>query len=167
MFFSDFPGKSLKKIAIWGAFFYFLSLWKLFLLCFSPCGSFFYHVGFFPPFFSMWGAFFRLAPSTKNSAGAHVWMTEYKLCHTDEQWSKLSHRIDTTINLLRKAFTLYPSQLSILKNKWNDLKNLKSVIPAEFHTFYDGLPKKKQCFFLYIRIIKNDSSTVELFCTIV
>ena len=42
---------------------------------------------------------------------------EDKLHHTDEEWSKLPHRIDTTINLLQKAPTLYSSQLLILKSK--------------------------------------------------
>ena len=67
---------------------------------------------------------------------------EYKLHHADEQWSKLPHCIDTTIHLLQKTPTLYSSQISILKSKWDNLQNLKSVISAEFHTFYDSLSKK-------------------------
>ena len=79
---------------------------------------------------------------------------EYKLRHTDEEWSKLSHYIDTTIIFLRMAPTLYSSQLPILKSKWDDHQNQKSVFPAEFHTFYDST-KKVMFFCCCIRMIKT------------
>ena len=36
----------------------------------------------------------------------------------------------------------YEAQLPITTSKWNNLQSLKSVIPTEFHAFYDNLPKK-------------------------
>ena len=65
----------------------------------------------------------------------------YRLEHTDKDWKLMPQRrkdVDINVNLKRQ----YEAQLQITTSKWNDLQSLKSVIPSDFHAFYDNLPKK-------------------------
>ena len=65
----------------------------------------------------------------------------YKLEHTADKWTPLPQRlkeVDLTITL--QKLNTYP--LPITQNKWKELQALKAVIPSDFHSFYDQLPKK-------------------------
>ena len=65
----------------------------------------------------------------------------YRLEHTDRDWKLMPQRhkdVDVNVNLKRQ----YEAQLPITTSKWNNLQSLKSVIPTEFHAFYDNLPNK-------------------------
>ena len=53
------------------------------------------------------------------------------------------HRIDPTIHLVQLPVRLYSSLLPILKSKWDDLQNLKYVMPTEFYHFYNKLTSKQ------------------------
>ena len=65
----------------------------------------------------------------------------YKLEHRADEWTPLPQRlkeVDLTITLQK----LNTDPLPITQNKWKDLQALKAVIPSDFHSFYDQLPKK-------------------------
>ena len=65
----------------------------------------------------------------------------YRLEYTDKDWKLMPQRrkdVEVNVNSNRQ----YEAQLPITTSKWNDLQSLKSVIPTEFHAFYDNLPKK-------------------------
>ena len=65
----------------------------------------------------------------------------YKLQHSDPAWRLLPQRLrDVDINL--ELEQLHNSPLPITMSKWKDLQSLKSVIPSDFHAYYDGLVKK-------------------------
>ena len=65
----------------------------------------------------------------------------YRLKHTDKDWKLIPQRrkdVDVNVNLKRQ----YEAQLPITTSKWNVIQSSKSLIPADFHTFYDNLRKK-------------------------
>lgn len=67
---------------------------------------------------------------------------QYKLCF-DEEWQLLRHRklrpqVQHNDNILLPG--LYNQQLPISKRKYDDLQDLKRMIPADYHSFYDNLP---------------------------
>jgi len=62
---------------------------------------------------------------------------EFKL-DFDEDWQELPRRPKQVV---AKAFpALYDARLPLTARKWKDLQDLKSVLPNDCHTFYDGLP---------------------------
>jgi len=61
----------------------------------------------------------------------------YKLRHTDE-WKELPTRPKKVTQQLLSP--LYTDRLKIPERKWNDLQELKAVLPADCHYFYNELP---------------------------
>lgn len=70
---------------------------------------------------------------------------QYKLSF-DDQWSFLPHRItrQQQLNSGQNTATtgLYNHRLAITKRKYGDLQDLKRMIPADYHSFYDDLPQE-------------------------
>lgn len=73
--------------------------------------------------------------SASDTTGAH-----YKLCF-DEDWRFLPHRMTRQLNVNRDLIipALYNQPLSITKRKYDDLQDMKQLIPADYHSFYDNL----------------------------
>ena len=54
----------------------------------------------------------------------------------DDDWQPLPHHLDRTENLV----PMFESRLKINQRKFNDLQELKAVIPHRHHAFYDQIP---------------------------
>ncbi|KAK7493373.1 hypothetical protein BaRGS_00015499 [Batillaria attramentaria] len=63
---------------------------------------------------------------------------QYKLHHSDE-WSPLPSR-NSNRNAPVTIPKMYSQPIPIKKTKFEDLQQLKEVLPREYHTFYDQLP---------------------------
>jgi len=61
----------------------------------------------------------------------------YKL-DLDLEWQELPRRPKPVNPKMFPA--LYSDKLKITEKKWKDLQSLKSVLPADCHSFYDALP---------------------------
>ena len=65
----------------------------------------------------------------------------YKLRHSTNEWSFLPQIINRDVDINTPLQSLYTSQIPLKRAKWNDLQSLKSVIPKDYHKYYDNLPK--------------------------
>ena len=70
---------------------------------------------------------------------------EFKLNHDDTCWSPLPMRRSSRVHPAadcnnQEIPALYMSPLKIKAQKYKHLQELKHVIPADFHAFYDALP---------------------------
>ena len=65
----------------------------------------------------------------------------YKLDHVTAPWQPLPHRVKE-IDYHQVLKKLYTQQLPITTAKGNDLQSMKPVMPSDFHSFYDTLPKQ-------------------------
>ncbi|KAF0715572.1 Uncharacterized protein FWK35_00022354, partial [Aphis craccivora] len=63
-----------------------------------------------------------------------------KYCPNDD-FKELPRRLkNINEDIINKFPKLYQTQKKITLDKWNDLQSLKSIIPYDCHSFYDGLP---------------------------
>ena len=67
-------------------------------------------------------------------------LTSYDIQPTN-LWSSLPQRINRDVDINAPLQSLYTSQIPLKRAKWNDLQSLKSVIPKDYYTYYDNLPK--------------------------
>lgn len=64
----------------------------------------------------------------------------YKINHDDATWSALPQRINNIkIDENTHVEKMYQHSIPIKRSKWTDLQNLKSVIPKDYHAYYDSL----------------------------
>lgn len=63
---------------------------------------------------------------------------EYKIRY-EEDYQQLPRR-PTKVNIEAEPLSLRQTPISIPLPKWKHLQGLKSVIPADYHSFYDNLP---------------------------
>ena len=66
----------------------------------------------------------------------------YKLHHTDKEWKHLPQRINLNVDSEHSPVQVNKQPIPLTRSKWNDLQSLKPVIPSDFHSYYDNLPKK-------------------------
>ena len=66
----------------------------------------------------------------------------YKLHHTDKEWKHLPQRINLNVHSEHSPVQVNKQPIPLTRSKWNDLQSLKGVIPSDFHSYYDNLPKK-------------------------
>ena len=64
----------------------------------------------------------------------------YKLRHIEE-WKLLPRRRSDSICPLMSSQKLYKCSLGITEAKWNDLQSMKTIMPRDYHPFYDSLKK--------------------------
>ena len=65
----------------------------------------------------------------------------YKLRFTDE-WLLLPQRRDKLITTkdIEQLPNLYSERLIIKNRKFQDLQDLKTTLPSDYHDFYDNIP---------------------------
>ncbi|KAK5648045.1 hypothetical protein RI129_002937 [Pyrocoelia pectoralis] len=63
----------------------------------------------------------------------------YKL-NFDDDWMLLEKRLSRKSQEVGNIVPLYQNPLPITKSKYDHLQQLKEVIPADYHIFYDTLP---------------------------
>jgi len=61
----------------------------------------------------------------------------YKLSF-DDDWTELPHRPQVVISKPKPR--LFNERIKITTRKYNDLQELKEVLPADCHSFYDLMP---------------------------
>ena len=66
----------------------------------------------------------------------------YKLHHTDKESKHLPHRINLNVHSEHSPVEVNKQPIPLTRSKWNDLQSLNGVIPSDFHSYYDNLPKK-------------------------
>ena len=64
---------------------------------------------------------------------------EYKL-DFEKDWANLEQRVQRNIERESDAPSLYTKRLPISAQKYQHLQQLKSVIPQDYHNFFDNLP---------------------------
>ncbi|KAG8265420.1 hypothetical protein J6590_095152 [Homalodisca vitripennis] len=59
-----------------------------------------------------------------------------------EEWQVLPQRKNKAVGAIEtETFTeLYKERLPITRRKYNDLQDLKSILPGDYHEFYDSIP---------------------------
>lgn len=59
-----------------------------------------------------------------------------------EEWQLLPQRKSTTVTAMAiEGFpNLYGQRLTIKRRKYNDLQDLRSILPNDYHEFYDSIP---------------------------
>lgn len=64
----------------------------------------------------------------------------YKLRHSQPEWEKLPQRRNLhNLQGVMDTPNLYSEPLPLAKSKWNDLQQMKSIMPTDYHPFYDSL----------------------------
>ena len=66
----------------------------------------------------------------------------FKLSHSDAEWSPLPMPrscCQSSVQPVTTMPTLFTAPLQIKQQKWKHLQELKRVIPADYHSFYDNL----------------------------
>lgn len=69
-------------------------------------------------------------------------MAQFGIVSFDDELHPLPHR-PTSINSIKQINSLqklYAARIPITKRKYQDLQDLKSVLPSNCHSFYDDLP---------------------------
>lgn len=79
-------------------------------------------------------------------------VTDLKVIHYDPADSKIKYKLDydadfrdlpqrsKKVSVSVQALTLYSERIKIQKSKWNNLQDLKRVLPEYCHNFYDLIP---------------------------
>ena len=62
---------------------------------------------------------------------------QFKIAHNEDNLEPLPQRIRDVAGIVLKQS--FPNRLSIKKRKYDDLQSLKSVVPQDYHNFYDTL----------------------------
>lgn len=59
-----------------------------------------------------------------------------------EEWQVLPQRKNKTVKTMaiENFPCLYKERLAIKQRKYNDLQDLKSILPRDYHEFYDNIP---------------------------
>lgn len=65
--------------------------------------------------------------------------TIYFKTNINDNYVQLPQRTTNTINIVALS-KLHEHRLKISKKKWQHLQDLKSLIPADCHYFYDNIP---------------------------
>lgn len=81
----------------------------------------------------------------------------FKVAHSDE-YNLLPQRKNQIENNFSRD-PLYSKRLPISKKKWNDLQELKKVLPFDTHFFYDNIPYKDSANTIKQDIIQNQESS--------
>lgn len=66
---------------------------------------------------------------------------QFKLYFSDE-WTDIPQRKNTKVRAMvfEELPGLYSSRLKVKKLKYDDLQELKTILPTDYHPFYDNIP---------------------------